>query len=52
VGDADLVVRADADSWVGFLREDRGLVGALLRRRIRLRGSPKLLLAFARCFPS
>jgi Fe-S-cluster-containing hydrogenase component 2 len=52
VGDADLVVRADADSWVGFLREERGLVGALLRRRIRLRGSPKLLLAFARCFPS
>ena len=26
--------------------------GALLRRRIRIKGSPKLLVAFGRCFPS
>jgi hypothetical protein len=27
-------------------------VWALLRRRIRIKGSPRLLLAFGRCFPS
>lgn len=27
-------------------------VWALLRRKIRLKGSPRLLLAFGRCFPS
>ena len=31
---------------------ERGLLGALLRRKIRLRGNPRLLLTFGRCFPS
>ena len=28
------------------------LLWALLRRKIRIKGSPKLLIAFAKCFPS
>ncbi len=50
VGRPDLVVQADGATWIGFLRKERNLFLALLRRRIRLRGNPLLLLAFARCF--
>jgi ferredoxin len=50
-GRADLLVTADAATWTAFLGGRAGLAGALLRRRIRLRGSPRLLRAFARCFP-
>jgi hypothetical protein len=46
---ATVVIRR---SWIRFLAKERGLVGALLRRTIRLRGDPRLLLAFRRCFPS
>ena len=38
--------RADSRTWLGFLRKERSLVWALLRRKIRLKGSPRLLLAF------
>jgi ferredoxin len=52
VGTPNLHVRADSAAWLAFLRKDRGLVGALLRRKIILQGPPRLLLAFGRCFPS
>jgi len=51
-GKADLAIRADSRTWLGFLAKERSLVWALLLRKIRLRGSPRLLLAFAKCFPS
>ncbi len=51
VGTADLVVTADADTWLGFVNQDRGLVRALVARKIRMRGSPRLLVAFGKCFP-
>jgi ferredoxin len=51
-GTADLRVTADARTWLRLLAKEAGLAWALLRGRIRLRGSPRLLLAFARCFPS
>ena len=51
VGDADLHVTADAQTWVGFLRRERNIVWAIVRRKVRLRGPLKLLLAFGRCFP-
>lgn len=41
-----------ANTWVGFLAKEKILVWALLTRRIRMRGSPKLLVAFGKCFPS
>lgn len=49
-GKPDLVVRADSDTWLRFLRKDASMPWALLRRKIRLKGSPRLLLAFGRCF--
>lgn len=50
-GKADLTIRADAASWVRFIRGDLSLPGALLRGRIRLRGSWKHLLVLDRAFP-
>jgi NAD-dependent dihydropyrimidine dehydrogenase PreA subunit len=52
VGTPDLRVAADRDTWLGFVARERNLVWALLRRKIRLKGSPRHLLAFGRCFPS
>ena len=48
----DLRVTADSDTWLGFLAKERSLVWALLRRKIRIKGSPRLLVAFGKCFPS
>ena len=52
VGTPNLHVTADSQTWLGFLAKERSLVWALLRRKIRLKGSPHLLVAFGRCFPS
>ena len=51
-GEADLHVTADSGTWLGFLAKERSLLWALLRRQIRIKGSPKLLAAFGKCFPS
>jgi len=50
IGVANLHVTADSETWVKFLRSESVLVWALLRRRIRLRGWPTLLLRFGQCF--
>jgi ferredoxin len=52
VGKAQLRVAADSRTWLKFLAKEEHIVWALLRRKIRLKGSPRLLLAFGRCFPS
>jgi putative sterol carrier protein len=52
LGAADCSVTADAATWLGFLRKDRSIVWAILRRKIRIRGKLRLLPAFGRCFPS
>jgi ferredoxin len=52
VGSPDLSVTADSQAWLGFVRKERSLVWALLTRKIRLKGSPRLLVAFGKCFPS
>lgn len=51
VGKCDLQVTADTDTWIGFVRKEKSIVWALLTRKVRLKGSPKLLLAFGKCFP-
>lgn len=51
VGRPDLHVTADSDTWIGFLRKEKNVVWALLRRKIRLDGPLKLLVAFGMCFP-
>jgi ferredoxin len=52
VGHADLRLRADSETWLRFLRKESSLIWALVTGNIRIHGSPKLLLAFGRCFPS
>nr|WP_202799973.1 SCP2 sterol-binding domain-containing protein [Schlesneria paludicola] len=52
LGEADLRVSADSETWLGFLAKERSLLWALLTRRIRIKGSPRLLAAFGKCFPS
>jgi putative sterol carrier protein len=45
-------VTADSQTWIKFLSKEVNLVKALLSRKIKIKGSPKLMMAFARCFPS
>jgi len=52
MGNADLQVRADSKAWLRFLRKESGIIWALLSRKIRIKGSPRLLKSFAGCFPS
>jgi putative sterol carrier protein len=49
-GQPNIKVTADAETWLGFLAGERNLLWALLTRRVRLRGNPKWLLAYRRCF--
>jgi hypothetical protein len=51
-GKADLRVTADSETWLGFLAKERSLLWALLRRRIRIKGPARLLVAFGKCFPT
>jgi len=51
-GKPDLQVIADTSTWLNFLAKEKNLFGALLSRKIRIKGSPKLMRAFAKCFPA
>jgi alkyl sulfatase BDS1-like metallo-beta-lactamase superfamily hydrolase len=51
-GKPDLHVTADSQTWIKFLSKEVNLVKALLTRKIKIKGSPKLMMAFAKCFPS
>ena len=51
-GVADIRITADSRTWLRFLAKEENIVWALLRRKIRIKGSPRLLLSFGRCFPS
>ncbi|MGD2187568.1 MAG: SCP2 sterol-binding domain-containing protein, partial [Desulfobacterales bacterium] len=51
-GKPDLQVFADTRTWLNFLAREKNLFGALLSRKIRIKGSPKLMQAFAKCFPA
>lgn len=52
VGQAHLRIVADSRAWLRFIRKEGSLIWALVLRRIRFKGSPKLLRAFGKCFPS
>jgi putative sterol carrier protein len=52
VDTADLHVTADTRTWLDFLAKEKSLPVALVSRKLRIKGSPKLMMAFARCFPS
>lgn len=51
-GAADLLVTADSRTWLRFVRNEERILWALLRRKIRLKGPIRLLIAFGKCFPS
>ena len=51
IGQPDLHVTADSQTWIGFLRKEKNVVWALLWRKIRLAGPLTLLVAFGQCFP-
>ncbi|MGW3176751.1 SCP2 sterol-binding domain-containing protein [Streptomyces sp. NPDC001153] len=51
-GEPDLRITADTRTWLRFLSKPSLLAWALVRRQIKLRGSPRLLRDFGRCFPS
>jgi Fe-S-cluster-containing hydrogenase component 2/putative sterol carrier protein len=51
VGTPDFLLTADSGTWIRFLSKETSLFWALLTRKIRFRGSPRLLLQFAKCFP-
>jgi ferredoxin len=50
-GRPGVTVDADGETWLEYLRGERGILGALLTRRIKVRGSVAVLRAFGRCFP-
>lgn len=49
---ASISITADTKTWLGFLAKEQNIVWAILRRKVRVRGSVKLLLAFGKCFPA
>lgn len=49
---ADLVVTADSTAWLKFLSNQSYLILALISGSIKLKGSPRLLLMFGKCFVS
>lgn len=52
IGQANLKITADSETWVRFLAKEYNLLWALLRGKIRITGAPRLLQAFGNCFPS
>ncbi len=48
----DLHVNTDTRTWLDFLAKEKNLLLALLSRKLRIKGPPKLMKAFAKCFPS
>jgi NAD-dependent dihydropyrimidine dehydrogenase PreA subunit len=52
VGKPDLHVAIDGTKWMRFLNKEVSLVRLLVTRALRLKGPPRLLAAFGRCFPS
>jgi len=51
-GQPDLKVTADGASWVRFLNKETSILRPLVTRALRLKGQPRLLLAFGKCFPA
>lgn len=51
VGEPDISISADSNTWLKFLVKERNIVWALLRRKVKVKGPIRLLLAFGKCFP-
>jgi ferredoxin len=51
-GTPNLAMIADGKTWIRFLNKEVSILRCLLTRAVRLKGPPKLLLAFGKCFPA
>jgi len=51
VGTPNLSVHADSKAWVKFLNKEISILKCLVMRKIKLKGSVKLLSDFGKCFP-
>lgn len=51
-GKPTLRVQVDARAWFAFIYKERGLVSMLASGKLRIRGNPRYLVAFGRCFPT
>jgi NAD-dependent dihydropyrimidine dehydrogenase PreA subunit len=51
IGTPDFRLTADSETWLRFLAKETSLFWAILRRKIKFKGSPKFFLAFGKCFP-
>jgi alkyl sulfatase BDS1-like metallo-beta-lactamase superfamily hydrolase len=49
-GQADCHLIADSATWLQFLRKEANLLWAIVRRKIRVQSSPRLLMEFGRLF--
>jgi len=52
VGTPDCAIRADAATWLGFIRKERSIVWAIIRGKVRVTGGLSRLKDFGRCFPA
>jgi epoxyqueuosine reductase QueG/putative sterol carrier protein len=52
VGKANLHLMADSRTWIQFLAKEKSMLVAVLTGKVRIKGSPRLMKAFAKCFPS
>lgn len=52
LGEPDIRIFADSRAWIGFLNKEVSILRCLATRKIRLKGPPRLLIAFGKCFPS
>ncbi len=51
VGTPNISIFADSKTWLGFLAREKSLILALIRRKIKIKGSILLMKDFAKCFP-
>lgn len=51
IGTCNLRVNVDSQAWIKFLRKEWGLARLFLTRKLSLKGNPRWLAAFGRCFP-
>jgi alkanesulfonate monooxygenase SsuD/methylene tetrahydromethanopterin reductase-like flavin-dependent oxidoreductase (luciferase family) len=49
-GDPDVRIRSDAETWVGLAKGERGRLGAVLRRRLRVKGDLRKAAQLERLF--
>jgi NAD-dependent dihydropyrimidine dehydrogenase PreA subunit len=51
-GRPDITIRADARNWLRFLAKEISLLRLLATGALRIKGRPRLLAEFGKCFPS